>query len=92
MDGFRVDSIGTLTYAYADETKHPSRDMRCMLPEAWEFLAELTHAVRSVHRGALLTAEDMQSDFRVIDIAGFDADWSSEGVYKLRDAASVASF
>lgn len=51
-----------------------------MLPEAWEFLAELTHAVRSVHRGALLTAEDMQSDFRVIDIAGFDADWSSEGV------------
>jgi 1,4-alpha-glucan branching enzyme len=86
VDGFRVDSIGTLTYAAADETNQPSRDMRRMLPEAWEFLAELTDAVRAVHHGALLTAEDMQSDFRVVDIAGFDADWSSEGVHKLRNA------
>ncbi len=86
IDGFRVDSVGTLTHAVAAESMNSTRDMRRMLPEAWEFLAELTHAVRVVHDGALLTAEDMESDLRVIDIAGFDADWSTQGVYALRSA------
>lgn len=78
VDGFRVDSIGTLVHINAtkEAMKNHERSASCsrMLPEAWMWMSEMIDRVRSLLPTALIIAEQLRVDSRLISL-GFDADW-----------------
>ena len=92
VDGFRVDSVGTLKRVAVpgdgEDWRHCA-DFSSMLPEAWAWMAEFGCALRAVLPEALLIAEDLTGDTRLFTAAGFDSDW--EDAHALHEAVASPS-
>ena len=80
FDGVRVDSVESMRFI---------TDSQKRIVEAWTFLQEMTAYVHKEFPDKILIAEDLQNDFRVNGLMGFDSQWDCSFFCVMLNAAKA---